>query len=116
VPGTPLSLTCSVHSVPDQYRCSCLKKGSVNQAGAVPAVAVPAVAVPAVAVPAVAVPAVSRPTVTCDPAVGPGAGPRLPGLVNELPGGGVPLRRCEDRYRIANVAPKTARMIHEPWP
>lgn len=106
MPGDPLSLTCSVHSVPDQYRCSCLKKGSVNQAGAVPAVAVPAVAVPAV----------SRPTVTCDPAVGPGAGPRLPGLVNELPGGGVPLRRCEDRYRIANVAPKTARMIHEPWP
>ena len=36
MPGTPLSLTCSVHSDPDQYRCSCLPEGSVSQPGAIP--------------------------------------------------------------------------------
>jgi hypothetical protein len=36
VPGTPPSLTCSVHSDPDQYRCSCLPQGSVSQPGATP--------------------------------------------------------------------------------
>lgn len=36
MPGTPLSLTCSVHSDPDQYRCSCLPEGSVSQQGAIP--------------------------------------------------------------------------------
>jgi hypothetical protein len=36
VPGTPPSLTCSVHSDPDQYRCSCRPEGSVSQLGAIP--------------------------------------------------------------------------------
>jgi hypothetical protein len=36
VPGTPPSVTCSVHSDPDQYRCSCRPEGSVNQQGAIP--------------------------------------------------------------------------------
>ena len=36
MPGAPWSVTCSVHSVPDQYRCSCLKNGSANHPGAVP--------------------------------------------------------------------------------
>jgi hypothetical protein len=36
VPGTPPSLTCSVHSDPDQYRFSCRPEGSINQPGAMP--------------------------------------------------------------------------------
>jgi hypothetical protein len=36
VPGTPPSETCSVHSDPDQYRCSCRPEGSVNQLGGIP--------------------------------------------------------------------------------
>ena len=36
VPGTPPSLTCSVHAEPDQYRCSCRPEGSVSQPGAIP--------------------------------------------------------------------------------
>lgn len=36
VPGTPPSIMCSVHSDPDQYRCSCRPEGSVSQPGATP--------------------------------------------------------------------------------
>jgi hypothetical protein len=36
VPGTPPSLTCSVHSDPDQYRFSCRPVGSISQPGAMP--------------------------------------------------------------------------------
>ena len=36
MPGTPPSVTCSVHSDPDQYRCSCRPEGSVGQPGAIP--------------------------------------------------------------------------------
>jgi len=36
VPGTPLSLTRSVHSDPDQYRFSCRPVGSISQPGAMP--------------------------------------------------------------------------------
>src|SRR6516162_2306078 len=36
VPGTPRSSTCSVHSDPDQYRCSCRLVGSTSQPGAIP--------------------------------------------------------------------------------
>ena len=36
MPGTPPSVTCSVHSDPDQYRCSCRPDGSVSQPGAIP--------------------------------------------------------------------------------
>src|SRR5580704_18207011 len=34
--GTPPSMTCSVHSDPDQYRRSCRPVGSVSQQGAIP--------------------------------------------------------------------------------
>ncbi len=36
MPGTPPSSTCSVHSDPDQYRCSWRREGSVSQPGAIP--------------------------------------------------------------------------------
>jgi len=36
VPGTPPSVTCSVHSLPDQYRFSCRPEGSISQPGAMP--------------------------------------------------------------------------------
>jgi hypothetical protein len=36
VPGTPPSVTCSVHSDPDQYLFSCRPVGSVSQPGAIP--------------------------------------------------------------------------------
>ena len=36
MPGTPPSVTCSVHSDPDQYRFSCRPEGSINQPGAMP--------------------------------------------------------------------------------
>jgi len=36
MPGTPRSVTCSVHSDPDQYRRSCRPEGSVSQPGAIP--------------------------------------------------------------------------------
>jgi hypothetical protein len=36
VPGMPPSVTCSVHSDPDQYRCSCRPVGSTSQPGAIP--------------------------------------------------------------------------------
>lgn len=36
MPGTPPSRTCSVHSDPDQYRCSCRPEGSISQPGAIP--------------------------------------------------------------------------------
>lgn len=36
MPGTPPSVTCSVHTDPDQYRFSCRPEGSVSQPGAIP--------------------------------------------------------------------------------
>ena len=36
VPGTPPFVTCSVHSDPDQYRCSFRPEGSGSQQGAIP--------------------------------------------------------------------------------
>ncbi len=38
LPGTSPSEMCSVHSVPDQNRCSWRKKGSLNHPGGVPVV------------------------------------------------------------------------------
>jgi hypothetical protein len=94
-----LSVTCSVHSVPDQYRCSCLKKGSANHPGAVPVVVG------------------SEPW---GPLGGPAAEPGRFPLVNELPGPHAPLRpprrRWEAIIRITNVPAITTRKIHEPWP
>jgi len=94
-----LSVTCSVHSVPDQYRCSCLKKGSANHPGAVP---------------------VAVASETWGPPGGPGTGPGRFPLVNELPGPHAPLRpprrRWEDTMRSTNMPTKITRTIHEPWP
>jgi len=36
VPGTPPSVTCSVHSDPDQYLRSWRPEGSISQPGAIP--------------------------------------------------------------------------------
>lgn len=99
MPGTPSSETCSVHALPDQYRWSCLQKGSVNQPGGVP------------------LPAASEPG---DPDGRPRAGPDRSSPANELPGTRVPRRaprrRCDENARMTNMLPKTTRTIHEAWP
>ncbi len=101
MPGTPSSLTCSVHSDPDQYRCWCRTKGSVNQPGAVP-VEDADVAVAAVR------------------SVGAAVGGVRGGAVNERcwPGDRPDAlrRRCEASARITNIPPKIASAIHDSCP
>jgi hypothetical protein len=100
VPGIPPSLTCSVHSDPDQYRFSCRAVGSISQPGAMP---------------------VNAP--------GPEDAPKPGGACSVAPVAGVsvsereraavrapPRRRCEDNIRSANRATKMIRAIVEPWP
>jgi hypothetical protein len=95
MPGTPRSSTCSVHSDPDQYRCSCRPEGSTSQPGAIPVnVEWPAEA-----------PALSD------------ARPAVVGSVNELArdAPGRPRRlRCEESIRIAMSPKKTTSAIQEP--
>jgi hypothetical protein len=100
VAGMPSSVTCSVHSLPDQYRWSCRPVGSASQPGAMPVNGV-------------------RPTPD-DPTVGEGEGP----LGSPCPKGGAgdggrrgaARRRLEERLRTTNSAPKITRMLQEKCP
>ena len=99
LPGTPSSRTCSVHSVPDQYRCSCLTKGSVNHPAGVPVVLLAAGLVGG----------------------GVGADPGGEGCPTKNEGGacgrrGAPFLRPDASARSAISASGTRTMNHEPWP
>lgn len=96
VPGTPPSITCSVHCDPDQYLFSCRREGSTSHPAAIP----------------VNVAFSAHRSVVSDPArVGELDAVRL------LVVGGVPRRarrRCDESIRSANKPKKVARAIHEP--
>jgi hypothetical protein len=94
--GTPLSLTCAVHSDPDQYRFSCRRVGSISQQGAMPVNAAWPEEPPS-AFDAWSVDGVS-------------ANERVGAEAFERP----PRRRCEDNIRRANRTTKTTRAIVEP--
>jgi pimeloyl-ACP methyl ester carboxylesterase len=98
MPGTPPSVTCSVHSVPDQYRLSCRPEGSISQPAGIPVNLMSAG---------------DRPTSS-------GTGPREVGSVKEAVEGAPPRwprwRRCEESARIANRPKKSTRAMEEPWP
>jgi hypothetical protein len=95
VPGTPLSLTCSVHSDPDQYRFSCRRVGSMSQPGGMPVNATWPEEPPT------AFDAWSMDVASANERVGAEAFER-------------PRRRCEDNIRRANRTTKTTRAIVEP--
>jgi hypothetical protein len=95
VPGTPPSVTCSVHSDPDQYRFSCRRVGSISQPGAMPVNATWPEEPPT------AFDAWSMDVASANERVGAEAFER-------------PRRRCEDNIRRANRTTKTTRAIVEP--
>jgi hypothetical protein len=97
VPGTPPSVTCSVHAEPDQYRCSCRPEGSISQPGAMPV----------------------KGTLPDDPSTASDDGFWEVASVNELAGAetlGCPrcLRRRDGSTRIAKKARRTTRKSQEP--
>jgi hypothetical protein len=95
MPGTPASLTCSVHSDPDQYRFSCRPVGSISQPGAIPVNATGPDVAP------LASDVASADVLLVNERVWPETLLR-------------PRRRCEDNIRKANRATKTNRAIEEP--
>lgn len=91
-------MTWSVHSDPDQYRCSCRPDGSINQPGAIPV----------------------NLTWPDDSSTDSDSGLKDEVSVNDFDGletlGGPRRRRRDGRVRNAKRAKKTSRKTQEPWP